>query len=64
VTIGRLFGRGAENSGKDHIRTLPHDGRKEVDFDKLLKDPGVKDRIKRLREEVIEPQRKRARKQR
>ena len=62
VGIGRLLGRNGKDSKEkiNYIRVLPHDGRKEVDFDEFLKRPAVKNQIKRLREEIIEPQRQRA----
>ena len=62
VALSRWTGKGKNGSRKksDYIITLPFDGRKAVDFDKLYKDPRVKEQVKRLREQIIEPQRKQA----
>ena len=62
MAIGRLFGGNARDSEEkvDYVRTLPHDGRKEVNFEKFLARPKVKRQIDRLRQQVITPQRKRS----
>ena len=62
MSIGRLLGRNGKDSKEkiNYIRVLSHDGRKEVDFDEFLKRPAVRDQMKRLRKQIIEPQRQRA----
>jgi hypothetical protein len=62
VSISRLLGRNGRDSKEkvNYIRVLSHDGRKEVDFDKFLKRPAVREQMKRFRQQIIEPQRQRA----